>query len=138
MASALIWPVFAAAVLFQAADYDFKTTDQAFGKTFVSGFSMERLAATPIWDEADDNPPVSARAALMAAKAMRDSVAKAPEGFKWSRGSLTLMRPDEHCYWIVYFMANKEGDNGRHRFTAIVLMDGTTVKPIVKSAQQAE
>lgn len=131
MANALVSTAFIAVVLFQAPRRDFKITDRAFGKTFVSVFTAEMVAATPTWDEEADNPPVSARAALTAAKIMRDSVAEAPEGFVWSRGSLTLIRPSEHCYWFVRFVAKKEGDDGKHSLTVIVLMDGKAIKPVV-------
>lgn len=113
----------------------FQTRDRAFGKTFVSGVSAEMIFFTPTWDEADENPPVSARAALRLAENMRDSFAEAPDGYTWTPGSPTLMQQGEHCMWLVYFMAKRSGDKEKHALTVIVLMDGTAVRPAAEVAE---
>jgi hypothetical protein len=118
-------------LLFQEGIRPYRTTDYAFDKTFVNELSAERFAAMPDWDEEDDNPPISARTALRLARRMRDSVIEIPDGFVWDRGSLTIVRTTKHCFWLVNFKASKPRDNGKHRLSIVVLMDGTVVKPVV-------
>lgn len=130
MCSAYILPSIVV-LLFQGGDdVFFRASDTAFGKTFASKLTADALLSSPEWDENSENPPVSARSALKAAREMRDLVITTPEGFEWTRGSLTLMRPSEHCFWLVRFRAASENDDGWHHFTVVVLMDGTALKPV--------
>jgi hypothetical protein len=124
-----IQPIVLTLLFFQGTG--FHRTDQAFGKTFVSKVTAESIRATPAWNDDQENPPVSARTALRLAKELRDTVVDTPINAGWDAGSFGLLHDGRHCVWLVYFKAARVGDKGKHRFTAIVLMDGTVVKPTV-------
>lgn len=117
---------------FLGEDIAFRAEDTAFGKTYVTKLTADAVLSTPEWDEIDENPPASARSALRAARKMRDSVVKTPDGFSWDRGALILMQPNEYCFWLVRFKAQGEDDIfAMHHLTVIVLMDGTAITPVV-------
>jgi hypothetical protein len=116
----------------------FRTSNSAFGKTFVTEVTIATLEAAPSWnDEADENPPVSAKGALRLARDGRDSVIVIPDEFEWDRGSLMLIAAP-HWVWVVNFKAShKRGlDPSKHRLTLLVLMNGTVVKPALKDGAE--
>jgi alpha-L-arabinofuranosidase len=108
-------------------------------KAYFSTLTDEALKNTPSWEQGAENPPVSARAALKLATAVKDRLVKDSRRVQWRR---------EHClhlehkdvptsgrkwYWRVRFEAWVDGQPTQGlppTVEAIVLMNGTTIKPV--------
>lgn len=96
---------------------------------YVTTLDIARLAATPNWDENDENPPLSARKAVAAARKLMDDLQPYGEDTELTSPVLKL-RDDSggHWFWVVYFSAN-DFRQFLSTFPVVVLMDGTVVEP---------
>jgi hypothetical protein len=107
-------------------------------KSFFSTLTDEALKKTPSWAQGAENPPVSARAAIQLATAVKDSLVKDSKDWKWHPWyCIHLEHKDlptigRKWYWRIRFEARfKDGKSTGVPYTVevIVLMDGTTIKP---------
>lgn len=108
---------------------------RAFGKTYKSSVDPRVVFNTPPWNDEEESPPVSPRQAIKLAGKMCESVATAPDGWKWKAMNLNLFVGERYTYWSVMYQAvpikPKGGPVEFHEITLIVLMDGTVIKPVV-------
>jgi hypothetical protein len=104
----------------------------------------EDLRGAPAWLEVAVNPPLSARAAIKAATAIKNSLVKDSGRFTWTLTSLslrTLTSPptSRSWYWVAHFYAVpnlRPGEGlggGLDDLYIVVLMNGTALKPIIKN-----
>jgi hypothetical protein len=113
-------------------------TGHAFGKTYTIVVGEEDLKKGPAWDQAAENPPLSARRALKLATDSRKATIPGHAEFEWQLRYLGLRESEGRWYWLADFHAFP-----RHgSWTGIppelyvaVLMDGTVVKPEIRDRQ---
>jgi len=99
---------------------------------FYTQLSKNDFAGKPIWRTGDDNPPLSAYAAMVAASKYLDSLVgdgKFPDGAHIDEIELNPFDPDNgQWYYVVRFKLPIVG--GTNPFIGIaVLMDGTVLAP---------
>ena len=120
---------------------------QAFGKKYIVTVTDAAIQKTPDWDDDAENPPVSAKKALKLATAMKDSLVKDSDKFKWEMRSLSLMEIEGKWLWTATFLAMKqgalsepvpvsEGEEDLNHLSLAVLMDGTVIKPVIEDIQE--
>lgn len=111
----------------------------AFSKQYKVEITRENLNASPEWKENEENPPLSARKAIVIATKLKDKLVKDSVEFKWKlqRASLTPAVNDK-WYWLVHFDAEFQGGSSGipNHLRLVVLMDGTAVEPIVKNQHE--
>jgi hypothetical protein len=113
---------------------DLEVLSIAFGKLYRSTVTPAVLAKTPVWDEKDENPPVSARQAIKLADKARERIVKDTDDWKWHREHVELHEFFGRWYWtvryrayntdIVFYVTLPE-------LTLVVLMDGTVIEPTI-------
>lgn len=108
-----------------------------FGKSLVTTVGPQVVSETPRWRTDSENPPLSARKALLIAdKAVADAERRHP---KWLNGQtreldqVMLVPCDDYWYWSIEYVWY-EKDNvmlggRRPNLFVVVLMDGTVVQP---------
>jgi hypothetical protein len=95
----------------------------------------ETVRKSPRWDPAEENPPVSARAALLIANRFRRDRLRNNALWEWRLSYITLYPIDgENCKWCwcIRFAAHvKKGGffDRPPEFTVFVLMNGEIVMP---------
>lgn len=90
--------------------------------------TIPRLLATPEWEADQENPPISARKAILAASEIVQQLAPYGKEAKLARPSLKLRESSGRWFWVVYFSPN-DWRAFRSTFPVVVLMDGTALKP---------
>ncbi|WP_254507973.1 hypothetical protein [Anatilimnocola floriformis] len=109
----------------------------AFSKVYLVTISAEDVERSPAWSDDAENPPISARKALQLALAMKNSLVKDQDNFKWQLKSAELTptfdRPGK-WYWLVTYEAIFQGGSTGMppHLRLVVLMDGTVIKPVIK------
>lgn len=105
----------------------------AFGKKYVSTITNDALENSPKWEQTDENPPVSVRAAIKLADAKRAELVKDRENYKWRRKHAKLIFEDDDgsCYWQIHYEAEFQGSLiGIPPYVDVyILMDGTVLDP---------
>jgi hypothetical protein len=101
------------------------------GKTYEFHISEQDLQKTPAWAPDQDNPPLSARAAIDIAK--KEIAALLPNGKDWRLYEVTLRPVDDHWVYLVQFLEPLRTDGGGQQlsngFQVVVLMNGVAVMP---------
>ena len=118
-----------------ATQIEWRNESDAFGKSYVSEVSWGQLAKSPSWEKNADNPPISPRRALSIAVREADRI-KSPKGFRRTLHGLALVPVRDKWLWEVSFIWEVEvgGSTGiPNNFDVLILMDGSVVKPIVRS-----
>lgn len=95
---------------------------------FNSRLPISRLALTPKWEEADENPPVSARKAMAIAAEVMTGLAPYGRDAKLNAPTLKLRESGGHWFWVVTYTPD-DWRQFHSSFPIVVLMDGTVVRP---------
>jgi hypothetical protein len=104
------------------------------GKQYVVEVSREALEKSPAWKDDDENPPLSARRAIRLANAMKGSLVKDSDDYKWQFETAALTSDSGKWYWVIRYEAHFQRgvSSGPRAFLRIVvLMDGTVIKPVI-------
>jgi hypothetical protein len=107
----------------------------AFGKSYVITIRGEDLKKSPAWDQAAENPPLSARRALKLATEHQRALIPAPADWIWQLQYIGLRETQGKWYWLAHFEASQReafGIGPPPDLYVAVLMDGTVVKPVVR------
>lgn len=111
---------------------------RAVGKRYETVISDAAVQRTPAWEDATDNPPVSARKAIVLADGVRKTLVDDWDGYTWRRSSASILflHGTDRCVWEISYTLHAEGDSTgpEQRFSVFVLMDGTVLRPIVSDA----
>lgn len=93
----------------------------------------DHLEKTPSWPEAADSPPLSPRRAIGSARA--DLALFLPSAANWDMENVALAPlSGQHWMYLVKFAPHQTNYNGPEQaVTVIVLMDGTAIKPVIKT-----
>lgn len=123
-----------ASVLANPTPGDLQIGSYGNGKQYTVSVSKDMLEKSPRWMEPDENPPISARRAIELATAMKDSLVKDSDSWKWKLRSASLEPIDGHWFWEISFEGKFDGflEGRPPNLRLVVLMDGTVVKPLVK------
>ncbi len=107
------------------------------GKRYDFTVTHAQIHLTPNWPENADNPPLSPREAL--AKARLDLVTFLPDAMQWTHPKITLIEVSEPHKWM--YIVEFEGPLPPHTIDGpvdtmrvLVLMNGTAIKPTIKSS----
>lgn len=125
--------LFLAAILF-AAQAETTFTVEYSGKKYEFRIPDQDLQNAPAWAPNQDNPPLSPRRAIDAAK--NEIAMLLPDGQDWRLYEVTL-RPIDTNHWVylVQFLEPLRGNgNGQQLssgFQVVVLMNGVAVMPRV-------
>lgn len=95
---------------------------------YNSRVTIPRLLGTPAWAPDQDNPPVSARKAMVAASECVRRVAPYGKEARLGAPTLKLRESNGRWLWVVYF-SPADSRQFVSTFPIIVLMDGTVVEP---------
>lgn len=124
----------------------YSTTSYAFSKQITVNVSPELFNASPKWDDDAENPPLSARKAILLTSRIRDLVASKfdydEHEFKWKLRSASLQQSEhETWFWLVSYEAEGKlidlaGNDRPHRMDLIVLMNGIVVPPKVQDIKR--
>lgn len=122
-----------AAMLF-AAQAETTFTVEYGGKKYEFRIPDQDLQKAPAWAPNQDNPPLSARRAIDAAK--NEIAMLLPDGKDWRLYEVTLRQIDNnHWVYLVQFLEPLRGNgNGQQLssgFQVVVLMNGAAVMPRV-------
>ena len=128
--------VLAACVVFQTGTTEYQepeaeinwTTNTDAENYFNSNLKIPRLRATPEWTQAQENPPLSARKAIVAAGLIMGKLAPYGPGAKLAPPTLKLRENNGRWFWVVYFTP-EDGRRFNSTFPVVVLMDGTAIEP---------
>jgi len=90
--------------------------------------SETELAKAPVWNETDDDPPLSARKALRLARAALSEFVSDSKAWKFDSLSLREGR-DGHWVYLVSFELIPAGGGRVPTISIPVLMTGVAVKP---------
>ena len=104
------------------------------GKGYSTYLMREATLKSAKWDPDNDNPPVSACAAMKLATAARRTVAPDSTDWKWVLHGISLVHDTDidKWFWEAHFYAPGSGNNDDY-LVVIVLMDGSVVKPVADS-----
>jgi hypothetical protein len=86
------------------------------------------LAATPKWKDDEENPPLSARKAIIAARKIIAKLTPYGKDATLCSPVLKLRESNGHWFWVVYFSAD-DFRQFRSTFPVVVLMDGVSLLP---------
>jgi len=110
-----------------AAEINWTTNTDA--ETFYnSNLRIPRLLATPEWTSDQDNPPLSARKAIVAASGIMRKLAAYGKDTKLNPPTLKLRESNGRWFWVVYYSPN-DWRQFNSTFPIVVLMDGTAIEP---------
>ncbi len=99
----------------------------------------EPLAQSPAWSEEQDCPPLSARAAIKAAKAQMQKLFN--DGDKWTNRSFEITRVGDRWVYLIKFDEPVPPGVLEHLsspFRIPVLMNGDTIEPRVSQWPQRQ
>ena len=101
------------------------------GKHYRNSFTDEEIASTPIWDDTQSTPPVTPRAAVVAARSCLQRLNLPIKKWDVSRIELQPAGDDGHWLYQVLFMEHLDGSKPSLRtgFEVTVLMNGVAVVP---------
>jgi|SRR5579883_1303148 len=103
------------------------------GKKYEFHITDQDLQKGPAWPANQQNPPLSARRAIDAAR--NELATLLPNGKDWRLYEVTLRPIDDHWVYLVQFLEPLKGDGGGQQlssgFQVVVLMNGTAVMPRV-------
>jgi hypothetical protein len=101
------------------------------GKKYEFRIPEQDLQKTPVWAPDQDNPPLSARAAIDIAK--KEIATLLPNGKEWRLYEVTLRPVDGHWVYLVQFLEPLRTDGAAEQlssgFQVVVLMNGVAVMP---------
>jgi hypothetical protein len=121
-----------AAALF-AAQVETTFTVEYGGKKYLYRVTDTELLKTPAWPAGQENPPLSARRAIEAARTRLAGLL--PNGKDWRLYAVTLRPIDDRWIYLVDFLEPLRGDGGGQQLSAgfqvVVLMNGVAVSPSV-------
>jgi hypothetical protein len=117
-------------------------TSVAEGQRWTFAVGGPALERSPRWREADDAPPLAARAAIRSARAMLGALVKAGGAWELGRVSLQPIAGGRDAWvYLVDFASPLRlragagaGSALREQMTLVVLMDGTAVTPVRRAA----
>ena len=116
---------------------------QAFHKVYHTVIRESDMKKAPKWRMDAENPPVSARKAISLAAELRKSLIPDSKSYHWrvDHAQLNPYWLPERWYWEVEFEADRTDVSNETGlapiFRAVILMDGTVVKPIVTTAKDS-
>lgn len=123
---------FCIAAMLMAAQAETTFTVEYNGKKYEFRIPDQDLQKAPAWPPNQDNPPLSARRAIDAAK--NEIATLLPNGKDWRLYEVTLRQIDNtHWVYLVQFLeplrGNGNGQQLSNGFQVVVLMNGTAVMP---------
>lgn len=113
---------------------EFTIWSMAVEKSYTVTVTQEALQTSPCWADGEENPPLSARRAIVLATAKKDKLVSDSADWKWHLESASLHQVEEGRWvWLVHFEAYPPsfgGIAGAPPFlNLVVLMDGTIIEP---------
>lgn len=123
----LVWLVVILPQNAQAGVWGFPSS--IVGRSLDLAVSDEQIEATPKWDAAAMNPPLSARDALTLADQRKQDLVGDQDEVGWSFQSLCLCpASDDHWFWIAHYAprgADQHPSAELLDLSVVVLMDGS-------------
>jgi hypothetical protein len=127
----------------ESSGADIDLDSQAFNKVYHTVIRESDVKRAPKWRKDAENPPVSARKAISLAAELRKSLILDSKRYHWrlNHAQLNPYWLPERWYWEVEFEADRTDVSNETGlapvFRAVILMDGTVVKPIVTPAKDS-
>jgi hypothetical protein len=137
-----LFATLAGVLLASAMSFDITYSSYAIPNNYTVTISSDALAKSPSWKDNEENPPLSARKAIKLANAVKKSLVKDWDDYKWVLVTADLTPDgDEKWYWLINCEAHPQvGASSGVPFCLklVVLMDGTVVEPQVRKAENPD
>jgi hypothetical protein len=134
---AVVLSFVASAIGDEVHDYSsYSTVDE---KHFESQVSRDEIAKTPVWLPEAENPPLSARRAIEAARKQMEALVH--DRSVWRLESVQLLDMGDHLHWmyIVEFARQFPEDvavYGDFSLRVLVLMNGAVITPRLREGKR--